>query len=157
MDFTNPPQPYYPQANCTFTLEDGTKAYVTSTYDIIPQKVTSVSCVAAQYPGINTSIIPSGLYPSPTAPGLTSAVTSSGAVGTVSRLVPPYPTGTGYFYVPGTTGASGSAAPSATGVTARGKNTVPFTGDAGRATRSFDVSFVALLGFIVACEWFPLA
>ena len=151
-EFSNPPQPYYPQANCTFTLEDGTKAYVTGTYDIISQKVTSVSCVAAQYPGINTSIIPSGLYPSPTAPGSTYALTSSGAVGTVSRLVPPYPTATGSYYVPGTTGASGSAAPSATGVTARGKSTVPFTGDAGRVTRFFDVSFVALLGMVIACE-----
>ena len=128
---------------------------MTGTQDIIPQKVVSVSCVAAQYPGINTSIIPSGLYPSPTSPGSTSAGTSPTAVGTVSGPKPPYPTGTGSFYVPGTTGASASAPPRATGVTRRGKSVVPFTGDAGRATRSFNVSFIALLGFVVACEWFP--
>ena len=145
-EFANPPQPYYPQANCTFTLEDGTKAYVTGTYDIIPQKVTSVSCVAAQYPGINTSINPSGLYPSPTTLGSTSAVTSSAAAGTVSSLVPPYPTATGPFQVAGSTGASGSAAPSATGVTTGGKSVVPFTADAVRATGWFDGFFVALLG-----------
>lgn len=65
-------------------------------------------------------------------------------------LVPPYPTTTGPFYVPGTTGASGSAAPSATGVRTGGKRAVPFNGGARRATRYFDVSLLALLDFVAA-------
>ena len=76
----------------------------------------------------------------------------------MSSVVPPYPTGTGSYYVPGTTGASGSAGlPRATGVVRRGKIEARFTGDAGRVTRSFDVSLVALLGFVVVgCGCFPL-
>ena len=146
-EFTNP-RPSYAQANCTFTLEDGTKRYVTDTFDIPPQKVISVSCVAAQYPGINTSITPSGLYFPTINPGSSSAITSSAVVGAVSSLAPPYPTATGPFDVPSVTGASASAAPSATSVTTGAKSVVLFTGDAVRAATSFDVSLIALLGIV---------
>ena len=114
--------------------------------------MVSVSCVAAQYEGINTSIIPPGLYPaSPTALGLTSIIISSADnVGAMSSLVPPYPTATASFHVSGTTGASASAAPSATGVMTGGKSVVPFTGGASRATRSFGLFLVALLGGVAA-------
>ena len=127
--------------------------------------MTAVSCVAARYPGINTSVVPSGVYPSPTAPVGTSAGASVGTVSrvlppypTVSSVLPPYPTGTGSYYGPCTTGASGSAAPPRpTGVTRRGNGKIVprFTGGGGRVSRSIDgFSFIALLGFVLACGWF---
>ena len=158
--FDIPPDYDYPQAICNFTLEDGSTLYDTtsSAQDTDPpQRVIAVACLPSQYSGTNSSIIPSGLYPT----GTPYTITYPTAVGTVSSIAPPYPTGTGSYYVPGTTGASASAAPSATGVMPLGRRGVvllgerSFTGDAGRFTRSLGVSIVALLGVAAGLWIFP--
>lgn len=136
------PGPFTPTSNCTFTLEDGTVAYVDSTYDIIPQKVVSVSCVplpstpsasssAVVYPSTATAV-----YPSATAPY------------TVSSVLPPYPTATGIYPAVGSTGVYGSAKPSATGtgVTPGGTSVLTFKGDAGRLRMRFGSLIGALVG-----------
>lgn len=64
--------------------------------------------------------------------------------------MPPYPTGTQSFHVPGTTGAPVSAAASATGVARGGTSVVSFTGGAGRFEWSFGGFVAALLGVVAA-------
>lgn len=136
------PGPFTPTSNCTFTLEDGTLAYVDSTYDIIPQKVVSVSCVPLpSTPSASSSAVDyyptaASVYPSATSPF------------TVSGALPPYPTATGGYSTAGRTGSYGSAGPSATGTgsTPGERGVVAFTGGAGRAGLGFRGLVGALVG-----------
>lgn len=134
------PGPFTATSNCTFTLEDGTVAYVHSTYDIPPQKVVSVSCVplpstsSASASSVAYSSTVISKYPSATAPY------------TVSGVLPPYPTATGVY------SPVGSARPSATGAgsTPGGTSVTAFTGGAGRVVIGFGGLVGALLGAGIA-------
>lgn len=140
------PGPFTPTSNCTFTLEDGTVAYVESTYDIIPQKVVSVSCVPLpSTPSASSSAV---IYPSTA----TAVYPSTTAPYTLSSVLPPYPTATGVYSAVGSTGVYGSTRPSATGtgLTPGGTNVLTFKGGAGRVDLGFGVLIGALIGAGIA-------
>ena len=137
---------FTPTSNCTFTLEDGTLAYVDSTYDIIPQKVVSVSCVPIpSAPSSSSTYFPTAtsnaifVYPATKA----SLVVSS------SSILPLFYNGTGSRPSVGGTGAHGSAVPSATtgaGLTPGGGGVLAFKGGAGRVVVGLQGLIVTMIG-----------
>lgn len=140
--------PFTPTSNCTFTLEDGTLAYVDSTYDIIPQKVVSVSCVpissapsaSSTATGYSPTISSSApfVYPATTAPLVVS-----------SSTLPLFYNRTGSRPTVGGTGAHGSALPSTTtgpGLTPGGGGVLAFKGGAGRVVVGFQGLIVTMIG-----------
>ena len=135
-------------SNSTFTLEDGTVAYVDSTYDITPQRILSVSCVPLP-PTISSAFKSAVLYSSTTATMYSSA---AAPLYTGSSRPPPYPTTTGELSAAGSAGVSGSAVPSATGtgLTPAVKSIVAFTGVAGRIVVGYEGLVGALIGAVIA-------
>ena len=140
--------PFTPTSNCTFTLEDGTLAYVDSTYDITPQKVVSVSCVpissapsaSSTAAGFFPTIISNAIfvYPATTAPLVVS-----------SSVLPLFHNRTGTRPSVESTGVDGSAVPSATtgtGLTPGGGGVLAFKGGAGRIVVGFRDLIVTMIG-----------
>ena len=103
-------------SDCTFTGADGTQIGITGyQQDIIPQPLISVTCAARTgsvvtptgFPNF-TSFFPTIYTALPTTSIIPFRPTGTGTVGTVgtsapstgfgsSGVVPPYPTGTGYY------------------------------------------------------------
>lgn len=122
---------YFPEptSNCTFTLEDGFQFPTASSYELIPQAVTAISCVP-----INGSSF--------------EAMTNAQSTTSTISATPPYPTassiistaGNGTTAVSSTAGASNTAA-----APGRGENLVPFTGGATSVRTLCSITNLALL------------
>lgn len=116
-----------PTANCTFMLEDGSKAYVATMYDIPPQRVTSVSCV------------PLGGPPSTVKAPFTMST---------GGLITPFPTRTGISFVTGSAGVTATHSANATAT-----SLLPFTGAAGKMNPLFKTLGLAPVGFCLFCGY----
>ena len=121
-----------PTSNCTFTLEDGFQFTTASSYELIPQAVTAISCVPIDGSSFE-------------------AMTSAQSTTSIITATPPYPTassiistaGNGTTAVSSTAGASNTAA-----APGRGENLVPFTGGAASVRTLCSVpNLVLLVGF----------
>ena len=134
--------PFTSTSNCTFTLEDGTLAYVAFTYDIVPQKVVSVSCgpMSSSTPSAASTYFPtitsSAIFVDP-------ATTSSLIVS--SSTLPLFNNGTGSRPSVGGTGVDGSAVPSAT-TPPGGGGVLTFKGGAGSVVVGFLGLIVTIIG-----------
>lgn len=152
-------------SDCNFVGADGAVHRVNGyQQDLFDEPLVSVTCLARSGPVVTptgfpnfTSLFPnlqtvatnasvaSATVSSVTESASTAAITSS-AAGTERSTVPPYPTETGASI----TSASASA-PSGTAIATGGlstSTTVPFTGDAVRATKSLGSSLLAFVGLL---------
>lgn len=158
-------------SDCLFVGVDGATHRVNGyQQDLFAEALASVTCLAQSGPIVTPTGFPnfSSFFPNlptvatspsvastsipfPTKSLSTAAITSLPA-GTGSGIIPSYPTGTGSSRKLSITPVSASA-PSGTATATGGRSTsttVPFTGDAARATGSLLTSLLAFVGLIAA-------